>query len=186
MRLHFRTEQWLPYPVEQVFAFFADPQNLPRLMPAWQRARIESAALILPPPPPHPFPGSERIQAGSGSRMRLTIRPFPLLAHPLTLGRAHRGLPLAGRLLRCPDARPVRLLASLPQRDSRQQWHVAYGFRRVRAAPRRARHVRELGLRAPPTRRDFPLSPAPNPGTARDAVARYSLLAAKRLPASST
>jgi ligand-binding SRPBCC domain-containing protein len=77
MRLHFRTEQWLPYPVEQVFAFFADPRNLPRLMPAWQRARIESAALIPPSPPPHPFPGSERIQAGSGSRMRLTIRPFP-------------------------------------------------------------------------------------------------------------
>ena len=75
MHLHFRTEQRLPYPVEQVFAFFADPQNLPRLMPAWQRALIESAALI--PPPPHPFPGSERIQAGSGSRMTLTVCPFP-------------------------------------------------------------------------------------------------------------
>ena len=77
MMLHYRTEQSLPYPVERVFAFFADPQNLPRLMPTWQRARIESAALVPPPPPPTAFPGSEHIRAGSGSRMTLTIRPFP-------------------------------------------------------------------------------------------------------------
>ena len=25
----FQTEQWLPYPVEDVFALFADPRNLP-------------------------------------------------------------------------------------------------------------------------------------------------------------
>ncbi len=78
MRQHFQTEQYLRYPVAQVFAFFADPANLPRLMPAWQRARIESAVLVPPPPPPQAFPGWERIQAGSGSRMTLTIRPFPL------------------------------------------------------------------------------------------------------------
>ncbi len=77
MRQHFRTEQSLPYPIAQVFAFFADPENLPRLMPAWQRARIESAALVPPPPPPTAFPGSDLIRAGSGSRMTLTIRPFP-------------------------------------------------------------------------------------------------------------
>jgi ligand-binding SRPBCC domain-containing protein len=78
MRQHFQTEQYLPYPVPQVFAFFADPNNLPRLMPAWQKARIDSATLMAPPPPPQPFPGSEIICAGSGSRMTLTIRPFPL------------------------------------------------------------------------------------------------------------
>jgi len=77
MRQHFETEQWLPYPLEQVFAFFADPQNLPRLMPAWQRARIESAALIPPPPPQRSFVGFDAIRAGTGSRMTLTIRPFP-------------------------------------------------------------------------------------------------------------
>ena len=77
MRQHFQAEQWLPYPPEPVFAFFDDPNNLPRLMPAWQRARIESAALIPPPPAPWPFPGSDLIQAGTGSRMTLTIRPFP-------------------------------------------------------------------------------------------------------------
>ncbi len=40
MRHTFQTEQWLPFPVELVFAFFAYPENLPRLMPAWQKARI--------------------------------------------------------------------------------------------------------------------------------------------------
>ena len=33
----FTSEQWLPYPVEPVFAFFANPENLPRLMPKWQK-----------------------------------------------------------------------------------------------------------------------------------------------------
>ena len=77
MRFHFNTEQHLPYPLETVFAFFADPANLPRLMPNWQRARIEHADYIAPPPPPHPFPGSEAITAGSGTKLTLTIRPIP-------------------------------------------------------------------------------------------------------------
>jgi ligand-binding SRPBCC domain-containing protein len=77
MRLHFETEQRLPYPIELVFAFFADPANLPKLMPSWQRARIEHATLIPPPPPPQPFPGSDRITAGTGTRLTITVRPIP-------------------------------------------------------------------------------------------------------------
>lgn len=78
MRFKFQTEQHLPYPLETVFAFFADPANLPRLMPAWQRARIDHATCVPPPPPPHPFPGCERISAGTGTRLTITIRPIPL------------------------------------------------------------------------------------------------------------
>lgn len=77
MRFYFNAEQHLPYPLETVFAFFADPANLPRLMPDWQRARIEHADYIAPPPPPTPFPGSEAIIAGSGTKLTLTIRPIP-------------------------------------------------------------------------------------------------------------
>jgi len=73
----FLAEQHIPYPLETVFAFFADPANLPRLMPVWQDARIESATYIAPPPPPHAFPGSDRITAGSGTTLTLTIRPVP-------------------------------------------------------------------------------------------------------------
>jgi ligand-binding SRPBCC domain-containing protein len=79
MRYRFQAEQWLPYPLETVFAFFADPANLPRLMPDWQRARIDHATFAAPPPPPKLFPGSDRITAGTGTRLTITIRPLPLL-----------------------------------------------------------------------------------------------------------
>jgi ligand-binding SRPBCC domain-containing protein len=79
MRHTFQSEQWLPYPVELVFAFFADPENLPRLMPPWQRARIEDAFFVPPPPGPaaDPAPRRNRITAGAGTRMTLSFRPFP-------------------------------------------------------------------------------------------------------------
>lgn len=76
MRHIFHAEQWLAYPVEAVFAFFANPENLPRLMPAWQKARIEEASFI--PPPPRPDSAAGRtIAAGAGTRMILSFRPFP-------------------------------------------------------------------------------------------------------------
>ena len=77
MRLHFHTEQHLPYPVETVFAFFADPANLPRLMPDWQHARIDHATFVPPPPPPTSFAGSDKITAGNGTRLTITILPIP-------------------------------------------------------------------------------------------------------------
>src|ERR1700753_299758 len=76
MRTTFQAEQCLPYPVELVFAFFANPENLPRLMPKWQAARIEEAHLY--PPPVHPDgsqPGG--IAAGDGTRLTLSFHPFP-------------------------------------------------------------------------------------------------------------
>ncbi len=78
MRHVFEAGQWLPFPVPLVFAFFANPRNLPPLMPAWQKARIDELNLIAPPPPP---PGSpSRLGTGVGTTMRLSFRPVPLLA----------------------------------------------------------------------------------------------------------
>lgn len=71
-RLSFVTEQWVPFSVEKVFALFADPQNLPRLMPRWQDARIDS--LELHAPDSTEIPGT----AGRGSRILLSFRPVPL------------------------------------------------------------------------------------------------------------
>lgn len=71
-RLSFITEQWVPFSIERVFGFFADPQNLPRLMPAWQDARIDS--LELHAPDDASAPGT----AGRGSRILLSFRPLPL------------------------------------------------------------------------------------------------------------
>ena len=79
MRHSFQSEQWLPYPVELVFAFFANPENLPRLMPRWQQTRIEEAAFAPPPPrPPSASPLQPKgIAAGAGTRMTISFRPFP-------------------------------------------------------------------------------------------------------------
>jgi ligand-binding SRPBCC domain-containing protein len=78
MRHLFEAEQWLPYPLEPVFAFFANPQNLPRLMPDWQKARIEEAVYTAPPPRPAGAAASVRsVAAGAGSRMTISFRPFP-------------------------------------------------------------------------------------------------------------
>ena len=68
----FVTEQWVPFPVQQVFAFFADPLNLPRLMPPWQHARIDSLELH------SPAIASTQRAAGRGSRILLSFRPVPL------------------------------------------------------------------------------------------------------------
>ncbi len=78
MRHTFQAEQWLPYPIEWVFAFFANPENLPRLMPSWQKARIEEASFV--PPPPRPAGSATKfggIAAGAGTRMTISFRPFP-------------------------------------------------------------------------------------------------------------
>jgi ligand-binding SRPBCC domain-containing protein len=71
-RRSFTTEQWVPFAVGRVFAFFADPLNLPRLMPAWQDARIDSLELQAPEG------RSMSHAAGRGSRILLSFRPVPL------------------------------------------------------------------------------------------------------------
>jgi ligand-binding SRPBCC domain-containing protein len=77
MRHTFHSEQWLPYPVEVVFALFANPQNLPLLMPPWQKTLIETAAFVPPPPSPFSHPASGHRIVGAGTRLTLSFRPFP-------------------------------------------------------------------------------------------------------------
>ena len=78
MRQHFQSEQWLPYPLELVFAFFANPANLPRLTPAWQHARLDVIDLK---PAAVPAESSVRpdVAAGDGTKLTLSLRPVPLL-----------------------------------------------------------------------------------------------------------
>jgi len=85
MRSSYHSEQWLPHPPELVFAFLSNPENRPRLMPRWQRARIEEATIVPPPPRLDAQPalsGTARkrttiFTAGTGSRLTLSFRPFP-------------------------------------------------------------------------------------------------------------
>ncbi|MDW5265006.1 MULTISPECIES: SRPBCC family protein [Acidobacteriaceae] len=76
----FHSQQWLPLPAELVFAFFANPSNLPRLMPAWQQARIEKAIIVSPPPPPNSSALNDVfyvLAAGAGTRLTISFRPIP-------------------------------------------------------------------------------------------------------------
>lgn len=79
MRHTFKTEQWVPYPVERVFSFFADPGNLPKLMPRWQQARIDRCNLVEPPPSPGLSQEKAIVAAGSGTAMTISFRALPFL-----------------------------------------------------------------------------------------------------------
>ncbi len=70
----------MPFPVELVFAFFANPQNLPHLMPPRQKTRVEDARLEPPPPRPLAPDPAQRylsIAAGTGSEVLISFHPIP-------------------------------------------------------------------------------------------------------------
>lgn len=74
----FESHQWVPFPVELVFAFFANPSNLPHLMPPAQKTRIEDLRLQPPPARPVADDPSRRfrsVAAGVGSEILVSFRP---------------------------------------------------------------------------------------------------------------
>jgi ligand-binding SRPBCC domain-containing protein len=80
MSERFATEQWVPYPVELVFAFFANPANLPHLMPRKFETQIEDARIQPPPPRPVAADVSRRfksVAAGVGSEILISFYPIP-------------------------------------------------------------------------------------------------------------
>lgn len=79
VRHEFQSEQWLPFPRPLVFAFFANPKNLPPLMPGWQKARIDEMTLVPPPQRPEGTPVYPGAAAGSGTRLTITARAAPLV-----------------------------------------------------------------------------------------------------------
>src|SRR5579864_1136166 len=79
-RLEF--EQWVPFPLERVLAFFCNPENLPRIMPAASSTRL--IALNRMPPPRTPSGRTSEKAAGVGSTILTSLRVFPLL--PLDAG----------------------------------------------------------------------------------------------------
>jgi ligand-binding SRPBCC domain-containing protein len=78
MTQRFETSQWVPFPVELVFAFFTNPANLPHLMPLSMRTRIEDARIQ--PPPPRPVAADlarrfKSVAAGVGSEILISFYP---------------------------------------------------------------------------------------------------------------
>jgi ligand-binding SRPBCC domain-containing protein len=80
MSQRFETRQWVPFPVELVFAFFANPTNLPHLMPSKLATQIEDAH-IQPPPARPVHPDAARrflsVAAGEGSEILVSFFPSP-------------------------------------------------------------------------------------------------------------
>jgi ligand-binding SRPBCC domain-containing protein len=70
---HLEFEQWVPFPLDQVFAFFSNPENLPRIMPAGMATRLETLNRISPP-----NVVSEKA-AGVGSTIVTSFRVVPFL-----------------------------------------------------------------------------------------------------------
>lgn len=86
MAQHFESRQWVPFPVELVFAFFANPSNLPHLMPPAQQARIEDVRLSPPPPRPlakDPAHRYRSVAAGAGTEIILSFKPVAFLPQRL-------------------------------------------------------------------------------------------------------
>jgi ligand-binding SRPBCC domain-containing protein len=67
MHYNLRYEQWIPVPLERTFAFFADPNNLPRITPPQLSLRIERLKIV-PPDSAHPN------FAAAGSEVAVSFR----------------------------------------------------------------------------------------------------------------
>jgi len=66
IRFHtFRRKQWIPRPIDEVFAFFSDARNLEDITPPWLRFRIVT-------------PGPIRITRGTQIRYRLSLHGIPM------------------------------------------------------------------------------------------------------------
>jgi ligand-binding SRPBCC domain-containing protein len=76
MKSQFQFEQWVPFPLAKVFLFFANPKNLPRIMPPATATRLQEVRLI--PPPEHTRSNPEFL-AGVGSEIVTSFRMLPFL-----------------------------------------------------------------------------------------------------------
>ncbi len=79
MTERFATHQWVPFPVELVFAFFANPANLPHVMPPRLETRIEDARIAPPPARPvHPDPARRFLSVAAGPGSEILSSFFPI------------------------------------------------------------------------------------------------------------
>jgi ligand-binding SRPBCC domain-containing protein len=79
MAVHVQFEHWVAMPVEKVFAFFSDPNNLPRIMPPSTGTRNEKMTLLSPPGSADPANA-----AGIGSEIVTSFRALPFLPFRFT------------------------------------------------------------------------------------------------------
>src|SRR5438270_9953493 len=66
---HLEFEQWVPFPLERVFAFFSNPENLPLIMPAASATKLVALNRV----------GAGGNTAGVGSTIVTSFRVFSFL-----------------------------------------------------------------------------------------------------------
>lgn len=76
MLYKFETEQWIPVAIEAVFRFFANPENLPRIMPPASGTRLLGVKIV---PPGPAYSQKEGPVAGAGSEILTSFRIIPYL-----------------------------------------------------------------------------------------------------------
>ena len=77
MTSHLLFEQWVPFRLDRVFAFFSNPENLPRIMPSVSGTKL--IELNRMPPPQPPVGVASDTAAGVGSTIVTSFRVFPFL-----------------------------------------------------------------------------------------------------------
>jgi ligand-binding SRPBCC domain-containing protein len=77
MSRRFQSEQWAPAPLGRVFAFFADPHNLPRIMPPAMGTKLVKLSLVPPRFPAGQVPPGTLRMAGAGTEMTVAFRVIP-------------------------------------------------------------------------------------------------------------
>jgi ligand-binding SRPBCC domain-containing protein len=71
---------WVASPPSKVFAFFANPENLPRMMPPETSTKVDGFQLVPPAPLPDQDPISLHHEAGRGSIIDTSFRPVRFLS----------------------------------------------------------------------------------------------------------
>jgi len=79
MSQRLQVEQWIPAPVTKVFAVFADPHNLPRIMPPSQGAKLLKFSLVPPQLPEGVRPHGLEHMAGPGTEITFKFRAIPYI-----------------------------------------------------------------------------------------------------------
>ena len=77
MSSRFESEQWIAAPLPQVFAFFSDPHNLPRIMPPGLGTKLVKLNLVPPRFPEGVVPPGSQRMAGAGTEMTVAFRVIP-------------------------------------------------------------------------------------------------------------